>query len=344
MKKIFRKILRKKDEPEVSSRITSDTLAHHRERILAGGRRFKYPIQYARHKLVFNAIIISFAALILVTVVGWWQLYPEQNTSDFFYRITKVVPVPVASVDGRLVLYSDYLMKYLSSVHYLETKEQVNPKTEDGKRQIAYIKQQSMNDVVADSYAAKLAETLGLSVSDVEVEAFIKAQRQSDSGEVSDQTYEAVIADYYNWSPDEYRHVIKNKLLRQKVAYQIDKKANDLVTAAKSKLATNQNYSLKTLASDLSSQSGIKVDYGLSGWVSKYNHDGGLSFEASKLSKNVLSDVVISTMGDGFYIIRLLDSNDSQVNFEYIHIPLSEFAAKLQGVTSSGKVQKYISL
>ena len=57
--------------------------------------------------------------------VGWWQLYKNQSTSDFMYHVTEVLPLPVAKVDGEFVLYRDYLMKYRSSVYYLEQKEQV---------------------------------------------------------------------------------------------------------------------------------------------------------------------------------------------------------------------------
>lgn len=344
MKKIFNLFKKKTPAEGVSSRITNETLDHHREKVLAGGRKFKYPIQYARHKLVFNTIIISLGAIILLAIIGWWQLYPEQNTSDFFYRVTKVLPVPVASVDGKLVLYSDYLMKYLSSAHYLEQQEQVNLKTEDGKKQLAYIKQQSMDYVIADSYAAKLAVDLKLSISDTEVESFIKSQKQTDSGELSDKTYESVIADYYNWSMDEYRYMVKNELLRQKVAYQIDKNASELVDKTNSILVADKTISLKTLADQLSTQGNVKVDYGNSGWVSKFNRDGGRAVEASKMNKNDLSSVVKSTTGDGYYFIRLIDINDSQVNYEYIHIPLSQFNNDLKGVIDNGKVQKYISL
>src|SRR5680860_1627910 len=115
MKKLIRKLLRKQrgNDLPLSSRITSETVVQHREHILAGGRRFKYPIQYTRHKLVINAITISIAALIIVIIIGWWQLYPMQNTSEFMYRITKVVPIPVAVVDGQPVLY-------LSLIHISE--------------------------------------------------------------------------------------------------------------------------------------------------------------------------------------------------------------------------------
>ena len=56
MKKLRRK--KRSAEAEQPSRITNETVAEHRERILAGGRRFKYPVQYARHRLVINTIII----------------------------------------------------------------------------------------------------------------------------------------------------------------------------------------------------------------------------------------------------------------------------------------------
>lgn len=343
MKKLLNKILKRNKEP-LPSRITSDTVAQHRERILAGGRRFKYPIQYARHKLVFNAIIISIVSLVVVIVVGWWQLYSVQNTSEFIYRITKVLPVPVASVDGQPVLYSDYLMKYLSSVHYLQQKEQLSLKTDDGKRQVEYIKQQSMQDVIADAYAMKLAKNDGISISDSELQGFLKAQRQSSNGEISEQTYNAVILDYYGWSPDEYVHATKNKLLRQKVSYAMDKNALSVIDNVTNVLKTNPNSDLQALAKSTPNQSSAMAIYGTSGWVPKSNQDGGLTIEATKLTKLQISSVIKSTIGDGYYVIRLLDSNNDQVNYEYIRVSLTAFMDSLNKIINDKKVDKYISL
>ncbi|MFZ2125143.1 MAG: SurA N-terminal domain-containing protein [Candidatus Saccharimonadales bacterium] len=344
MKKLLHKLRKQKDEVQPSSRITSETVAHHRERILAGGRRFKYPIQYARHKLVINAVAISIVALIAILVVGWWQLYPQQNTSEFMYRITKVLPLPVANVDGEQVPYSDYLMKYLSSVRYLEQKEQVNLKTEDGKRQVSYIKQQSMQDAIADSYSKKLAEDMDLSTSDSDVEAFILKQRQSSSGETSEQTYYAVIQDYYGWSPSEYHHVIWQKLLRQKVAFAVDDVALDISNDIYSTLNKNSKTDFKTLAAKYAKTSGEEITYGVSGWVPKINQDGGLSQAAAKMSKNQVSTVIKSSLGDGYYIVRLLDGKDNQVNYEHIFIPLTVFDKKLEDIKNSGKINEYISI
>lgn len=341
MKKSLAKFRKKKVSPP--SRITNETVAEHRQRILAGGRRFKYPLQYARHRLVFNAIIISIVAIIVIIVIGWWQLYPAQNTSTFIYRVTKVLPLPVASVDSQPVPYSDYLMKYRSSVHYLEQKEQISLKSEDGKRQVAYIKQQAMQDAVADAYAAKLAKELGVTVSDAELEAFLKVQRQSSDGEVSQQTYDAVVLDYYGWSPDEYRYATKNKLLRQKVAYELDANASKVATSTLTQ-AKVEGSSLQAIAEATTATGVSKVAYGASGLVPKTNQDGGLAIEAAKLEKGKTSGVVKSTTGDGYYIVRLVDINDTQVSYEYIQVPLTKFTKDLEGIEKSGKIVQYISI
>ena len=124
MKKISLK--RKEKTEELPSRITNETVAEHREKILAGGRRFKYPIQYARHRLVAIAIVLAVVAFAATGLLSWWQLYINQSNNALLYRATQVVPVPVASVDGQAVRYSDYLMYYNSSVHFLKKSKQMS--------------------------------------------------------------------------------------------------------------------------------------------------------------------------------------------------------------------------
>lgn len=345
MKKLLNKIprpRRKKALPD-SSRITTDTIAEHRERILAGGRRFKYPVQYARHRLVFNAIIITIATLIALISVGYWQLYPAQNTSDFIYRVTRVLPLPVAKIDGQPVLYSDYLMKYRSSIHYLETKERVNLKTEDGKRQSDFVKSQAMDDSLADAYAGKLADQNDVTVTDAELQTYLKQQRSSTDGEVSKATYDAVILDYYGWSPVEYEHAMKTKLLRQKVSFVVDTDA-DTVSKAVGATITAGNTDLKSVAEAVNKTAKVQAAYGALGFVPKTNQDGGLAAAATKLTKGQISTVIKSTTGDGYYFIKLLDSNDTEVNYEYIHIPLTMFTKQLQAVKDQKKVQLYITI
>lgn len=326
----------------VENRITNDTVAEHRERVIAGGKKFKYPIQYARHRLVINAIIISVAALVLVVFIGWWQLYVAQNTSGFMYRVTRVLPVPVASVDGASVRYSDYLMKYRSAEHYLRQKEQVSLTGEDGARQIAYIKQQSMEDAIADTYAAKLAQEQGITVSDVELEEFLLAQRQSPDGEVSQRTYDAVILDYYNWSPDEYRHAMRAKLLRQKVNYSVDDTARADSDAVAALLAADSS-DLRVTAESFG-DGATRVLYAVSGWVPRTNQDGGLSTKAASLQIGAVSEATTTVAGDGYYFIKLLDTNETQVSYEYIKVPLQTFTQRLVILEDEAKIRYHIEI
>lgn len=339
MKKVLNKLRRKK-QPEQAGRITTDTLAEHRERILAGGRRFKYPVQYQRHKLVFNAIIVGVGTLLLLGLVTWWQLYIVQNTSDFMYRVTRVIPVPVATVEGEQVRYSDYLLKYRGAIHYLVERERLNLATEDGKRQSDFVKNREMNDVIADTYAAKLARDRGITVSDVEVEELLKQQLDQDG--ISQESYNATIMDYYGWSPEEYREIIKKKLLRQKVAFAVDEKANKASKVVAERLSAGQT-DLRVLADTLN-QEGSRVTYGALGFLPKNNNDGGLTVAAAKLSNGQVSGVIQPTTGDGYYYVKVIDSNETQVNYEYIQIPLTVFAEQVRQLESSDAMKIHIEL
>lgn len=344
MKKIVAKLRRKQTKQGPAGRITNDTVAEHRERVLSGGRKFKYPLQYTRHKLVINTIIISILAIIMIIGFGWWRLYPNQSTSEFMYRVTRVLPLPVADVDGTSVRYSDYLMKYRSAEHYLRNKEQANLAGEDGARQIEYIRQQSMEDAVADAYAMRLADEHGVSVGDAELEEFLREQRQSQDGEVSQRAYDAVIRDYYNWDADEYRHAMRTKLLRQKVAYAIDEVAREGAdTVQQVLLADEDSPNLRKVVED-HTESLPGISYGVSGWVPRTNQDGGLTAEALKLEEGDVSDITRPLIGDGYYFIRLIDSNASQVNYEYIRIPLRAFSERLDRLYEEGKVTYRIDI
>ena len=115
---------KKKDKRSLPSRITNDTVAEHREKVLAGGRKHKYPIQYSKHKLVWNTVFISIAGLVTVIVLLYLQLYVWKDTSDLAYRITKILPLPAGSVEGEFVRYSDYLLYNRGNMAVLKTQGQ----------------------------------------------------------------------------------------------------------------------------------------------------------------------------------------------------------------------------
>ncbi|HJP81164.1 MAG TPA: SurA N-terminal domain-containing protein [Candidatus Saccharimonadales bacterium] len=333
---------RSEEKKQAPSRITNETVAEHRERILAGGRRFKYPIQYARHRLVFNTIIVTVVALLLIVGLGWWQLYIVQNSSTFFYRVTRVLPLPVASVDGESVRYSNYLMYYNSSVHYLEKSEQVNIQSEDGKRQADYIKRKSMDNVIADAFAEKKARELKITVDESRVDKVIEDDRNTANGVISQETYDASALNVLGWTPDEYRQDARSKLIRQDVSYAIDTQAKKREEQAATLLQTTNN--LDDVATKLGGDGAAKVTVGVSGLVPRSNRDGGLSTTAVSLDEEKVSGAVKTTTGDGYYFVKLLKKTDTQVSYAYLKVPLTAFSEQLAQLKKDGKIHEYITI
>ncbi len=331
-------------EKTIPSRITNETVAEHRERILAGGRRFKYPMQYARHRLVFTTVIITVVAFILIALVGWWQLYLVQNTNTLFYRVTRALPLPVAQVDETSVRYSDYLMYYNSSAHYLSQSEQINLQSDDGQRQNNHIKRKSLDIAIANAYAAQFAKELNITISEERIDQVTDDDRNTSTGRISQETYDASALSVLGWTPSEYRHDTKNRLIRQDVAYQLDTVAKQQQEKATQLLQQNKAIEFDALATQLGGEGAAKVTSAVSGRVPLTNQDGGLAKVAATLEPGGISSPVRTSAGDGYYFVKLIEKTASQVNYAYLRIPLTEFDSRLAALKKDGKIKEYISV
>ena len=105
---------------DVEKKTERERVEERREEVLSRGRKFKYPLQYAKHKLVINTVIIAVVGVVVLAVAGWAALYKFQDMGDIMYRISLVIPAPVAQVDGKNVRFSDYLMTARSSLTTLD--------------------------------------------------------------------------------------------------------------------------------------------------------------------------------------------------------------------------------
>ena len=349
LRKIMKKLLNKlpvklrgrKQEQAPPSRITNETVAEHRERILAGGRKFKYPVQYARHKLVFNAIIISVAAAILLSVIAWWQLYPMQNSSALMYRITLLLPLPVAEVDGEQVPYRDYLVQYRGSEYYLAKYGDIKLNTADGKRQLDYVKRQSLDKAEQIAYARKLSRSANVTVTNADVDAFINQERNAANGKTSQETYDASAQMVLGLSTEDYRLSVANAILKTKVSFAVDsaasaqvKKAGELIKAADGDFAKAAEQMADT-----------KVTAGNTGMVDVSGKFRGLRVaDVATLEVGELSRVLRSTTSEGYYYVRVVNKTDSQVDFLYLHVPLSKFDTDFAAIKKAGKIKEYISV
>lgn len=323
-------------------RITNETVAEHREQILAGGRRFKYPVQYTRNKLVWNSIIITSVALVLLLLLGYWQLYPAQNTSRFFYRLTQLIPVPVASIDGETVRYSDYLLRVRGALHYLETEDAVNLNVGDGKRQRDYQKRQALNTAEDNAYVAKMAREKKVGISDKEVGDFINQQLNSRQPALTVEQFEQnVTRRYYDWSFQEYRQTVRDQLLKRKVSLAIDQAAKDKASRILQQVRGGADFG--ALATAESDDLTTKATSGDVNFVPKNNDDpDGLIATASRLQPGQVSEVI--TARDGYYVVKLIENRQDDIRYARIFVRLSELDKRLKALRDSNKVKEFISV
>ena len=321
----------KKQPKELPKRITNDTVAQHREKVLAAGRKHKYPIQYTKRRLVWITMLVSVVILIVFVALGWAQLYVWKDTSDIAYRITKILPLPVANIDGENAEYSDYLLYHRSSLAVLQSQGQA-----DQKDKVKFYQNQSIDKALEVAYAKKLARENNITVDDKKVQDLIK--KQQESSKLSQSAYESVVKDNLHWSMDELKTAMKYTLLKQEVSFKIDKTANSLVSDIKKRL--QEGKSLKDIATEMGDK--VQPVFDLS--VSTDNSDGGLTKAAMSLTKGKISGSIKTLSGDGYYFVTLNNIEGNTVNYSYVKVPLTEFNDQFNYLKNNNKVKYFISI
>lgn len=340
-KSLKKKILKKSNTQETQvAKITNTTLEEQRKEILNKGKKFKYPVQYSKNRLVGNALIIALVILVTGSGLLWYQLYRAQNTGEFIYRFTTVIPFPVANVDGENALYRDYLMEYRANMQIANAKKDEIESANNVKALSVLNKNKAMKNAIANAYAQKKAREMGISVSEKEIDEAFDAQRKTQNTELTESALYKIAADNYGLSPSEYRRMfIELPLLRRKVTAEIDKNAATTRDEVVKYLNDNSNDFSKA-----AEQFGDKIEYNKPGKVRKTNIDGGRSKVASQLNVGEVSKPFISNAGDGYYIVKLIEKNDNEISYESIKIKFTEFNSQLEKLEKEGKVKKYIKV
>ena len=324
--------------------ITQQNLAESRDEILNKGKKFKYPFQYAKHRVVIYTIAIAIVALASFVVVGWYQLYKAQNTGEVMFRFTKVLQLPVAEIDGYKVLYSDYLMLYRSSITSIERQQgKLDDSNEEVKSRKMFYKRQALNDAEMYSYALAELRERNLTVSASEIDEIIDGHKSINGEKRSDEAFEGIVRDNFGLSMSEYRRLVMLSLAKKKLSIEIDedaKKAADQVEAA---LQANKNDFAKV--ADAMKNNDL-VSYEPAGnAVDATNLDSGRAEVAMKLEKKGdVSERFVSKNGDGYYYVRLAAKEGGKVSYETISIRFSKIDNDVQKMREEGKIKESIEV
>jgi hypothetical protein len=323
--------------------ITNESIAAHREEVLGSARKYIYPLRHSRHRVVKISIILFVVAVIAFFIGCVVSLYKLQSTSTFMYGVTRVMPFPVAKAGGSYVSYESYLFELRHYMHYYESQQGVNFKSEDGKRQLDNFKKQALDQVVDQAYVKQIAKQYHLSVSNKEVNDQVALVRAQNRLGASDDVFRSVLREFWGWSVADFKSELKNELLEQKVIAKLDTKTNQRAQAALSQLKGGADFA--AIAGQVSDDNATKAnggDYGA--LIDRSSRD--ISPEAIKalfsLPAGQYSDVV--NTGYSLEIEKVLDISGDKVHGAHIVFDFDDIDSYLQPQKNKHPTRYYLHL
>ena len=330
------KLLKNKDDKKTEQ----ERVEERREEVLAAGRKFKYPLQWTKHRVVINTILIAIIVFAIFFTSGWLALYRFGMTDEMLFRVTKILPVPVASVNGKSALFSDYLMLYRSSILSIERQSgQVDNEGSLETLRTQY-KRSALSETEEYTYAIKLASELGITVSSEEIANEFNRHLAIGGIERSEESFMKIVQENFGLNKSEYERMLYLTIIKAKVEMEIDENANKIANQVESLLSENGgNYA------GVAEALGDKIKYEeTGGMVFNQNIDGGRASEASKLEPGQQSGRFVSLNGDGYYFVKLIKKTDTEVNFVSIKVPFTEFTNRFNSLREDDQIKEFITI
>jgi hypothetical protein len=348
-KKFFRKP-RKVDSPayieqaaENAPRITNDTVAEHREEVLAHARKYILPLQHSKHQVVVITTTLFICSVVVFFTYCTLALYKFHSSSTFLYRVTQVIPYPIARVGGNFVAYENYLFELRRYTHFYETQQKTDFSDPKNKGQLDAYKKQALNDVVNQAYVRQLAEKNKVSVSDKEVNDEITIVRNENRLGGSDKVFQDVLKDYWGWSVEDFKRSLRQQMLAQKVAASMDKDAESKVQAAYAELvaggdfaAIAKKYSDDTNTKDRGGEYGYPIDR-TTRTVRAQTADHLFKLKPGQYS-------AVFNNGVALEIVKNIETNGDKIRAAHIQVGFKDISTYIEEQKKSKKAHLYVSL
>ena len=322
-------------------RITNDTVAEHREEVLAGARKFIYPLQHSRNRVIrISAVLLVTALVAFLSYVGF-ALYKVQSTSTFIYDVTRVLPLPVAKAGTDWVSYESYLFELKRNMHYYHTQQHINFDTSNGKVQLQRLKTQAMNSVIQTAYVKQLAAPKNISVSDGEVQAQVSLVRSQNRLGSNDRVFKDVLNEFWGWNVADFERELSQQLLTQKVASTLDTTSDAKAASVLVQLQGGADFAV--LAATNSDDAATKANGGqYPEAIAKNDHNVPPSLSAAvfNLKTGQISDVI--STGYSREIVKIIDTNGTTAHVAHIQFAIKDIGEYLKPLAAKHSSHQYI--
>lgn len=321
--------------------ITNETIAEHREDVLSGARKYIYPLAHSKHRVVVITTTLVGATIIALLLYCLLALYKFYQYNTFLYRLTQVVPFPIARTEGGFVDYENYLFELRHRVHYFETQQQSNFNDPANHQQLLNFRKDSLNKVLDQAYVKKLAAANGVSVSDREVDARITEVRDQNRLGSNNKVFADVLNSYWGWSISDFKRSLKDEILAEKVVAKLDKDDTRRAEGILTQLKGGADFA--TLAKQVSDDQATKAnggDYG--GGITKANPNipPQVIDALFRLKPGETSNVI--NTGTTLEIVKLTQSDGTTATALHISINLKDISTYLTPVKAQHPSKTYV--
>jgi len=324
-------------------RITNETVAEHRERVLGSARKYIYPLQHSKHKIVLISTALFTAAVIGFFTYCTLALYRFKSDSGFLYGVTQVIPFPAAKAGPSFVSYENYLFELRHYIHYYQTQQKVDFNSQEGKIQLADYRRRALQKVIDDAYVKQLAAQHKVTVSDRELNDEISLVRSQNRLGANEKGFEDVLKANFGWSINDFKRSLKQEILAQKLVATLDTATKDRAQAAYNEL--QQGASFEDTAkkySDDKTSAAVGGDYGIP--IDKTNRD--LSAQVTQtlfeLKPGQYSGII--NTGLTLEIVKNVEVQGTKIKAEHIVFTLKDINTYIDPIKDKEKARLFIRL
>ncbi|TXG78193.1 hypothetical protein E6P97_00085 [Patescibacteria group bacterium] len=329
--------------PKDVPRITTDTVAAHREEVIGGARKYILRLGHTKHRILSITISLLVLSLVVFMTYTVLALYRFQMTSTFMYRVTQVLPLPVAKAGPDFVSYESYLFEIRHYTHYYENQLKFDFDSVEGEQQLIAFKKLALDKVVNDAYVKKIAKDRNITVSEQEIDEQVNMLREQNRLGESSEVFEDVLRDYWGWSVKDFRRSLRDQILAQKVAAALDTATTERAQQALAELRAGADFA--QVAAKYSDDDAAKETGGEIGAVERTNRD--ISPQAIdalyRLQPGAVSEVV--NTGYALVIVKNIEkTSDGKVRAAIITFNFKDIADQLNQMKDQQPTRAFIKV
>lgn len=328
-------------------KITTENIGEHREEVLKGARKYIYPLAHSKRRIIAVTATVMVAAVVALLVYCSLALYKFYQYNTFVYRVTQVVPFPIAKAGSHYVNYENYLFELRRYVHYYETQQQRDFAGADRGQLIQY-RRQALADVINEAYIKQLAAQKHVSVSNQEVNGRLTEVRDQNRLGGNDKVFADVLSSYWGWSINDFKRSLKQEILDEKVNAALDTDANARANEALSQLKSGTDF--ETLAKGVSEDPNAKNDGGnYGGSFGKTNPNvppevinALFNMKVGQVSGIILASPVLSDQGPSLQIVKLTGRSGDTVTAQHIVFNLQSMSTWVKPLQAQDPSHDYV--